>query len=160
MEVNLSISWDVFVVQLINFAIVYRLFSKFVAKPLIAQLNARRESLIKAEEADKYYEKVLADAEEQKRSILDDALAHKQQLIQQSESAATLKAEKILADAKTNADGIAMKAQQEAAKLESELKNSYVSGVKHISQLVLKKIIWKDTDVQDTYIQEVMKQVG
>lgn len=156
MEINI---WIV-AAQIINFLILFFVFKHFVWDKLSASLEERRKTLSQAQEAELNHAKIVEQAEKDRAQIIDDALAHKQQLIQQSEAAATLKAEKILADAKITASSIEEKAKQEANKLQSDLKDSYVSWVKKISQLVLKKIIWKDSDIQDSYIQEVMKQVS
>jgi len=156
MEFNL----DIFIAQLANFIFIYVWFKYFVWDKIRNLIEHRKWLDEKYSNVERDIENILSEAEQQKRSILDDALAHKQQLIQQSEAAARLKGEKILADAKISANNIESKAKQDADKLESDLKNEYVSGVKRISQLVLKKIMGKDTNLQDSYIEEVMKQVG
>ena len=150
----------VFVAQLLNFLIIFFWFKYFVWDKIRDLIEYRKWLDEKYSNVEADIENILSDAESQKRTIIDDALAHKQQLIQQSESAATIKAEKIMDDAQLKATSIENKAKAEADKLQSDLKSSYISSVKKISQLVLKKVIGKESDIQDAYIQEAMKKFG
>lgn len=158
MDVSLSINWSVFVVQLINFALVYWLFHRFVAKPLIESLLYRREQVRKAEHAEQVYEETLAKAEEEKKAIITEAVDHKNKLVEQAQIAAKQKADGIVQQAQKAAQHIEEKAQQKAQKLEQELKNDFVDGVKQTAHVVVKKLFDKDVDLQQKYLDTLVSE--
>ena len=154
MEINIG----VLVAQLINFAIILRLFKKFVWDKLSASIVARRAELAKAEDATKVYEETMAKAEEDKKQLIEEGLAHKQKLIEEAKLAATQKADGIVAQAEKSAASIEKKAEEKAAKLESDLQNGFVDWVKQTAHVVVKKLFAKDVPLQEKYLDELVNE--
>lgn len=59
--------------------------------------------MAKAEDATKAYEETVAKAEAEKKAIIDEAVAHKNKVVQEATLTATQKAEGIVADAEKKA---------------------------------------------------------
>lgn len=49
-------------------------------------------------------------------------------------------------------------AQQKAGRLEQELKDGFLDGVKHTTQLVVNKLFAKDVNLQDSYVESLVKE--
>jgi F-type H+-transporting ATPase subunit b len=154
MEINVG----VLVAQLINFALILFLFKKFVGDNITKAIIARRAELAKAEDATKVYEETLAKAEEEKKVLIEEGLAHKNKLIEETKQSANQKAEGILAAAEKSAGHIASQAESKAAKLEAELKNGFVDGVKKTAHVVVKKLFEKDVALQEAYLDELVQE--
>lgn len=154
MEINIGI----LVAQLVNFAIILWLFKKFVGDKLTAGIVARRAELAKAEDATKVYEETMAKAEEDKKLLIEEGLSHKQKLIEEAKLAANQKADGIVANAEKTASTIEKKAEEKAAKLESDLKNGFVDGVKQTAHVVVKKLFAKDVSLQEKYLDELVNE--
>jgi F0F1-type ATP synthase membrane subunit b/b' len=154
MELNRS----VLIAQAINFLIILWLFKWLVGDKLATMIATRREELKKAEGANKIYEDIIHKAEAEKKALIDEAVAHKNSVIAQAEQAATLKADKIIADAGTRADNIASEAQEKAWRVEKELEENFIDGVKRTAHTVVKKLFDKDVSLQEEYLVELAKE--
>ncbi len=156
MELNRSI----LIAQAINFVIILWLFKWLVGDKIAKSIALRREELKKAEWAAAIYEETMAKAEQEKKAMIDDAVAHKNSVIAQAEQAATLKADKIIADAWSRADNIAKEAHEKASHIQKELEDWFVDGVKKTAHTVVKKLFNKDMNLQEEYLVELAKEFG
>lgn len=154
MELN---RW-VLIAQAINFLIILGLFKWLVWDKIAKNIDERRKELAKAEDAVKVYEETMQQAEEEKKKIIDEAVAHKNTVVKQAEQAAHIKWDKIIADAESRASSIESDAKEKASKLEKDLKDQFVSWVKSTAHAVVKKIFSKDVGLQDEYIVELTKE--
>ena len=154
MELNRSI----LIAQAINFLIILWLFKRLVGDKISKTIATRREELKKAEGAAKIYEDTMAQAEAEKKSMIDEAVAHKNSVIAQAEQAASLKADKILADADARAEGIQQEAHEKAGHIEKELEDNFVDWVKKTAHQVVKKLFDKDVKLQEEYLVELTKE--
>jgi F0F1-type ATP synthase membrane subunit b/b' len=66
----MDVSISALIAQIINFAIIFWLFSKFAAKPLANEIENRRALLAKLEHADQAYAQKLQEAEKQAEKII------------------------------------------------------------------------------------------
>lgn len=154
MEINTSL----LIAQAINFLIILWLFKWLIWDKLSKAIHERREELAKAADASKIYDETMAKAEADKKTLIDEAVAHKNNVIQQAELAAQNKADKILADAHTSAWRIADDAKQQAGKLEKDLEDNFVTWVKKTAYSVVKKLFNTDVDLQEKYLEELAKE--
>lgn len=129
-----------------------------VGDKLSQSIADRREELRKAEDATRIYEETMAKAETEKKVIIDEAVAHKNNVIAQAEQSATLKADKILADASTRAESLEQEAKEKAGLLEKELEENFVDGVKRTAHTVVRKLFDKDVSLQEEYLGELAKE--
>jgi len=88
---------DIFVLlaQLVNFALLYYVFKKFIADKLLVRLEEREEQLKKLEKADEHYQEKMQLAEKERQEMLDNAKKTSRKLVKESEELAKTKAEKI-----------------------------------------------------------------
>ena len=129
-----------------------------IGDKLSTSIAARRAELKKAEGAAKIYEETMAKAEAEKKAMIDEAVTHKNSVIAQAEQAATLKADKILADADVRAENIEKEAHEKASHIEKELEDNFVDGVKQTAHTVVKKLFNKDVNLQEEYLTELAKE--
>ena len=154
MEIDISI----LIAQAINFLIILWLFKRLVGDKISKTIATRREELKKAEGAAAIYEETMAKAEAEKKAMIDEAVAHKNSVTAQAEQAASLKADKILADADARAQGIEKDAHEKAGHIEKELEDNFVNGVKQTAHTVVKKLFDKDVKLQEEYLVELAKE--
>jgi len=147
-----------FVSHLINFLILFFLFKHFLGDHLTNAIKTRREQMAKMENVDAEYEKIINTAEWEKKKIIDEALAHKNNVVAQAEQTATLKADKIIADAGARASNIETEAQEKAGHIQKELEDGFVDGVKKTAHTVVKKLFDKDVKLQEEYLVELAKE--
>jgi len=154
MELNRSI----LIAQAINFLIILWLFKWLIGDKVSTAIAHRREELKKAEGAAQVYEETMAKAEAEKKAMIDEAVSHKNSVIAQAEQAATLKADKIIADAGSRADNIEKEAHEKASHIQKELEDGFVDGVKQTAHSVVKKLFNKDMNLQEEYLTELAKE--
>ncbi len=119
--------WQVLVVQAGGFSLVVLVFAKYLFKPIMAILEARRaeignqyesaeEQLKSADELKSDYEKRLAGIEEEMRAKITEAIKDGQAM-----------REEIISDSRTQADRILTKAQEEIVR-EKEIAFAELKG--------------------------------
>ena len=118
----------------------------------------RRAELAKAADASKVYEETMAKAEEDKKTMIDEAVAHKNKLIDEAKLAATQKADLVLADADKKAGNIVREAEEKAVKLEKDLKDGFTEGVKKTAGLVVNKLFNKDISLKEEYVDSLVAE--
>ncbi len=121
-------------------------------------IKERRDELAKAADASKIYDETMAKAEADKKAMIDEAVAHKNNVVQQAELAAQNKSDKILADAQATAWRIQDEAKQQAGKLEKDLEDNFVTWVKKTAYSVVKKLFNTDVSLQEKYLEELAKE--
>lgn len=154
MEFNLGI----FVAQLINFSIIFFLFKKLVGDKIVVALQERKKALAKAQDALLVYEETMRQAEDEKNAMLAEALQHKESILQEARQLAEKKAEVFFQQAHVQADNIVKKAQEHADALDKEMKDAFVDGVKKTTELVVKKLIHDDVKLQESYVEQLVRE--
>ena len=155
MEISI---WAV-LAQVINFAILFFLFKRFLTKPIAKVIHERRALVKKLEWADKAYEEKLEIAKLEAREIVQDGIDRKDRLLSEAGMLADKKKEEMLADAKVQSDKILHWAEDKAKTLESELERSFIDWIKRTSLLVVKKLINKDHNIKKDYLDAAIKEV-
>lgn len=154
----MEISFSSLVAQIINFGIMFFLFSRFVAKPISQQIEDRRTLINKIKKADELYKEKIEEAEKKAEWIISDGLTKKESIITEGETLALKKQIEIIEDAKKKADKIVTDANNSATVLSAELEKNFIDSVKNTSKVVVKKLLQKDLDLQKTYLDEIIKE--
>ena len=155
MEVSIS----AVIAQIINFWIMYWLFSKFAAKPLADAIEDRKKLLQKLENADKAYDDKLEIAKFESKEIVQEWMDRKETLISEAWILADKKRDEILWEAKVQVNKLLYAAEEKAKILQKEVEQNFSDWVKKTSLLVIKKLIKKDANIKKDYLQEVLQEV-
>ncbi len=155
MEVSIS----AVIAQIINFWIMFWLFSKFAAKPLANAIENRKEMLEKLKNADKAYEEKIEFAKQEAKKIVQDWMERKEKLILEAGVLANQKRDEIISDSKIQANKVLEAAEKKSKIMEDELEKTFVDWIKRTSLLVVKKLIKKDKEINHLYLDEAIKEL-
>ncbi len=145
-------------VQLFNIVLFLIIFKYFFADSIISAVDKRRQLLSKLKKAEQEYEEIIKNAEEKKQEILNQALEHKQKLIEEAKALAYTEREKIIKEASKQADEIVESAKAYWEKLKKELIENWERSLKETSKAVVLKLFENNIDLQEKYLDEVVKQ--
>jgi len=154
----MEISISSLIAQVINFGIMFFIFSKFAARPLSTQIEARRKLIEKIKKADELYKQKIDEAEQKAQDTITEAMRQKEKIITEWESLALKQQVEIINDANHKADKIVLEAKNTANILEQELEKNFIESVKNTSKTVIKKLLQKDIALQNDYLQEILQQ--
>ncbi len=154
----MEISISSLVAQLINFGVIFFLFSRFAARPLSNQIEKRRKLIAKIKKADELYKEKIDEAENKAHDIIQGATQQKNKIITEGETLALKQQVEIVNEANHHAEKIILEAKYTTKVMEQELEKKFVDAVKTTSKSVVKKLLQKDIDLQHTYIEELVKQ--
>ncbi len=138
---DFGFEWQFFIAQIINFLILAFIFRIFLYKPVLQVLKKRQRQIEKGiSDAQKAAEE-LASAEEKKDKILKNAANEAEKILTDAKTDAETSKEEILAQARKNAEKIINEAkatgEAEKEKMLSEAKEVAVT----ISKRMLEKIL-------------------
>jgi F-type H+-transporting ATPase subunit b len=148
---KLGIDWKLLIAQLVNFGILLYILNRFVFKPLLASLNARREQIVSSVKQNEEAEAKLKEAEALKEEVMAQARKEADSIIKGAEkNASKLKAEG-LAETKKEAEKIIaqgkLQLENDRALLRTELK-------KEVGQLISLAVEKTVGDLVDTHAQK------
>lgn len=109
-------------------------------------------------QADEEFARILSQAEQQKKELLESALVHKNQIIAEGKALAQQEQQKILDQATHNATLILDKAQQDAELKGRELDAHFEHGVKNTALTLLKKIFGENKTLQEQYLSTLVEE--
>ena len=148
---NLGIDWKILIAQIINFAILLFILRAFAYKPIMKMLQTRRDEIEKAAKHASEMDARIKNIEETKEAALAEARKESTELIRKAEVSAVAAAEKVLADAKTEAERATAaehkKLAQEHEKLREDLR-------KEMGEVVASAIERSVGDVMDKSAKE------
>ncbi len=136
----------------------FLIFAKFAARPLSNQIEERRKLIEKIKKADELYKQKIDEAEDKAHSIIQDATQQKNKIITEGETLALKQQVEIINEANHNADKIILEAKYTTKVMEQELEKKFIDAVKTTSKSVVKKLLQKDIDLQQQYVEELVKQ--
>ncbi len=158
--VELGVSWQAFVVQLLTFLIIFLILRQWAFKPILKVLRERRELIeggvalgekMRAEEAklEEEVAKKLHSARQQADALLADAETEVREKFQAGEESAQKRAEVILKEA---AEQIKQATERERTKLEKEI----VGLVSEVSEAIIHEKVdaTKDAQLIDKALRE------
>ncbi len=154
----MEISISSLVAQIINFGIMFFIFSRFAAKPLSNQIEERRKLIAKIKKADELYNQKINEAEDKAQSIIHEASQQKDKIITEGETLALKQQVEIVNEANHTAEKIVLEGKYATKVMEQELEKKFVDAVKTTSKSVVKKLLQKDIELQREYIEELVKQ--
>jgi F-type H+-transporting ATPase subunit b len=155
----MDISISAVIAQIINFAIIFGLFSKFAAKPLANAIEDRRSLLEKLKHADQAFNQKIQEAEKEAETIIAEANKTKESIINEAGILANKKQREIIAEAEIKAGSIITDAEHRAHALQDDLQKDFEKALKQTSLMVVKKLIDSDTDIQSKYLETVIKDL-
>lgn len=158
---NLGIDTKLIVAQLVNFAIFFFVFQKFISKPFIAYLKKQKqEEELRTEfatEIEKRKEKLDAEdakLEKKRKEALDKAI------VQAKQDAEEVRKE-IIAEAKKEAATIVEKGQAQIVEEKKELYKDIRRQITSVSMIVVEKALqeYLTTDAQKKITQNIVKHI-
>lgn len=153
-EINIGM----LIAQVINFGILYRVFKKYGAKPIISIIEQRRSLIKKLENADVQYEEMIIKAQKESDNIIAKGMKHKDQLLLEAKALADQTKEDIIANWRKEAEKITKNAEHKAKLLEEELANNFADSVKNTTEIVVKKLINQDVDLKAAYLDTLVTE--
>lgn len=156
----MEISISSLIAQVINFGIMFFIFSKFAARPLSAQIEQRRKLIEKIKKADELYKQKIDEAEETAQDMIFQSMKQKEKIITEWESIALKQQVEIVQEANYKAEKIVSAAKNTVKTMEHELEKNFIESVKSTSKSVVKKLLQKDIELQNQYIEEIVQQSG
>lgn len=99
---------DIYIIlaQLINFAVLYYIFKKFIADTLSKKLEERKKQLHKLETAEDHYKEKMQLAEKERQEMVENARKTSRDLMRESEIVAKAKADAIIEKAHAEVEAI------------------------------------------------------
>jgi F-type H+-transporting ATPase subunit b len=155
----MDISISAVIAQIINFAIIFFLFSKFAAKPLANAIEERRELLQKLKHADEAFHQKIQEAEKKSEGIVAEANTTKESIINEAALLASKKQKEMINEAENKANSIIKDAEHRANALQDDLQKDFEKALKETSLLVVKKLIDSDKEIESKYIEAVIKDL-
>ncbi len=142
-------------VQFINLLIFFGVFYFFFAGPIVEAVEKRRKMLDQFKNADEILQKKLQEAEEQKKALIDEGLAHKAKLLEEAKKEAEQVRQSILEQAEREKNNIIEKAKLQLDSEKEELEKAWEDSVKKAVLLIYQKLISKDTQAVEKYLENV-----
>lgn len=155
---NQTIIYNV-LTQAANLIIFFLVFKYFFAKKIVDGLMGRKDLIAKLQHAEDEYRTIVNNAESAAKEIIWDAQQSKRSIIDEAAVLAKQKADEILAEAGNKADSIVETATVWVKSIENDLKNNYETMVKTTAGSYLKKIFDAEPDMQNAYMEKVVKGV-
>lgn len=118
---SLGIEWPILIAQIVNFAILLVVLSKFVYKPVMRALDDRREGVKKALEREETAAAKLALAEADREKILEQARNESQKIIDGAKQDGSKLQEKLIAAAKEEIERMKNEATKKLGNERSQL---------------------------------------
>lgn len=156
----MTIKLDVLIVQIINIGILFYIFKKFLGKPLAQEIKRRRNLMDQLHNAQHEYQVMIDQANNEKESIISDALKHKNHLLEQARIAALKIHDDMIIKAEEEGKNLLSHAQVQAKKIEKEVLDHRESNIKHTTQVVVTKLLGNESHLKDAYISQLIKEVG
>ena len=159
---QLGIDWKLLLAQVVNFAILAAVLTKFLYKPIIKTLNERKDRAANDLAKSQELEAKLKEADRTKEDIMASARLESEKLIKRTEKSASELKDKLTQEAAGEANKIREEAKKQMTsdreKTMQELKRELGSLV---SQTVEKAFSdTADKNLQDRLVDQALKKTG
>lgn len=144
--------------QILNILIFFGFFWYFFWKKIQKNLAEKRILLDKLDNADRAYEEIMEQAEIKKQEIIDDALHHKQVILEEAKILADKRDKEMLESTKIQAESILHEAHKKAEHIELQLKEWFIEGVKRTARIVVKKLFNKEVSLDEKYVETLAQE--
>lgn len=155
----MDVSISAVIAQVINFAIMFVLFSKFAAKPLAEAIENRRSLIKKLEHADEAYAQKIKEAEIKAEELLAEWKTAKEAIVAEAATIATKKQKEIISEGEHKAQQIVDDAEKRAATLQSDLEKNFEEWLKKTSISLVKKLLQTDKALESQYLDSIIKDL-
>lgn len=122
---HMGVDWRLLAAQAANFLILFFIFKKFVLRPLMEILAARRREIAKGLAYTQRAEERLAFAQQERDTMVKEARVEALVIVSEAEEIAKMKKDEMMAEARKKAEEIAVETkrrfQEERAKLKGEV---------------------------------------
>lgn len=142
-------------VQIINLLIFFFIFKKFLAWPILDAVEKRKKMLEQFKNADEVLQNKLLEAEEHKKELIEEGLAHKNKLIEQAKQQWKIHIDSILKQAEYEKNNILEKWKQQLENERKELENSWEDSVKTWIYSVYEKLFNEDKEFVKKYTDKI-----
>ena len=149
-------------ISLANLAILYWLISKFLYKPVKNMLEKRQSTIDGAyKEAEDAKNKALSDKEAYEQKLLD-AKNEADGMLEEATVIARNREDKIIKDAKAEAEGIINRAKEQAELETKKAENAIKDEIVKVGTLIAEKMIDREISVEDhkNMIDSFIEEIG
>jgi len=143
-------------VQLLNLIIFFVVFKMFFAWPIVEAVEKRRNMLNQLKNADEILKNKLAEAEKEKKSIIESGIIHKNKLIEEAKKEAEQKRQSILEQAEREKQSIIKKWEQQLKSQQEELEKWWEKSVKRWIYTVYEKLVWWNEEFIKQYTDKII----
>ncbi len=156
----MDIQWDILVVQILNFLIIFFIFKKFIGDKILTEITEKRELFAKLKNLEQECEWIEKNAKEKAAQIVHEGVEHKNALIHDAKSLAQQQQEAMISEAQRRADSIVEQAQVEADLMKKDLTADFADSVKKTTKLVVDKLVHDNAQLQDQYLDTLVKEAS
>ncbi|MEF2175141.1 MAG: hypothetical protein V3575_01610 [Candidatus Absconditabacteria bacterium] len=142
--------------QIVNILIFFFVFKHFFGKKILASFEERKTLLNKLKSADDEYNQLIEKAHQEKNQIVEEGKTIKDSIVKDAQQLATKKGEDILESANKKSEDIIKKANLDAEQISNELTQNWESSVKTTAKAVVKKLIEKDVELNQQYLDTIV----
>lgn len=142
--------------QVVNILIFFFVFKYFFGKKILSAFEERKILLNKLKNADDEYNQLIQKANDERTQIIEEWKVIKDSIVKDAEQLANKKKDDIIETANRKSEDIIKKANLEAEQISNELTKNWESSVKTTAKAVVKKLIEKDVDLNQQYLDTIV----
>lgn len=153
--------WQI-IISLANLTILFLLLKKFLYKPVLKMLDARRDQ-IEQDYNDAANAKQSAEQKDAElTSRLANAKAEAEGIVKEAADIAKMRGDKIVEDARTTADGIIRQAQEDAELERKRVGESIKEQIVEVSTALAEKMLEREVNADDhkALIDDFIDKIG
>lgn len=158
---SMGIDWKMFVIQLINLAIVFCILWFLILKPLTKKMSERQKKIDESLENTKKIDQMLKKSDNDYRDQINTAKAEANQILEKAKIDAVLTAESIKNNTKKDIDLMTASAKKNIDEEKQKMVADFKNEAAEIVVLALKKIVSNKFDVinDKEEINEALKMI-
>ena len=152
--------WQI-LISLANLVLLFLLFKKFLFKPVMRMLEKRRQELDASYEAAESAEKQAQESRRQWEETLSQVNLRANAILQNATDSAKNRSDKLLAEAREEADGIIRRAQNEAELERRKAADGIKREIVEVSGVLTEKLLGREINTADhrglidSFIEEI-----
>ncbi len=154
---QLGIDWKLLIAQIINFAILFFLLKKFLLKPILGLLEARRQKIEKSLKDAERIEKELTEIKEKREDILKNANQKAEEILGEAKEIAESRKTEIINATKKESEKILEEAKISIEREKQKLVDEARGDIAELVILATEKIVKEKLDEEKD--RELVKEV-
>lgn len=155
---SLGIDFRIILVQIVNFGLLLFVLNKFLYKPVVKAIKAKKEEFELIEKQKIEIEKEAETAENKRELLMKSAQKDKTEVIKEAREDAEAKKKDTIKKAQTEAKQIIEKAKAEIEAEKKKLQKSYDQEVLDAAFAVAEKVIGKSANKKD--VEKAYRELG